>query len=83
MSEVRPLEDMEEALLPGTCKDCFCEDDACTTAGTCCFGAAIGDLFAGAGGDRKLDDKEDLGTAEGAVKRDVSEAPVLLLCYCC
>jgi hypothetical protein len=83
MSEVRPVEEMEEALLPGTCKDCFSEDIACTMAGACCFGAAKGDLFAGAGGDRKLDDKEDLGTAEGVVKRDVLEAPDLLLCCCC
>jgi hypothetical protein len=80
MSEVHPLEDVEEALLPGTCKDCFFfEDDTCTMVGTCCFGAAIGDLFAGARGDQKLDDEDDLGTVEGVVKYDVSEAPILLL----
>jgi hypothetical protein len=83
MLEVCHVEEVEEALLPGTCKDCFSEYDACTTAGACCFGAATGDLFVGAGGDQKLDDKEDLGTAKGVVKRDVSEAPILLLCYCC
>jgi hypothetical protein len=57
----------------------FFEDDTCTMVGTCCFGAAIGDLFAGARGDQKLDDEDDLGTVEGVVKYDVSEAPILLL----
>jgi hypothetical protein len=52
-------------------------------AGACSFGVATGDLFAGAGGDRKLDDEEDLGTMEGVVKRDVSEAHILLLCCYC
>jgi hypothetical protein len=57
MSEVCPVEEVEEALLQGTCKDCFSEDVTCTTAGACCFDAATGDLFASAGGDQKLDDE--------------------------
>jgi hypothetical protein len=83
MLEVCHVEEVEEALLPGTCKDCFSKDDACTMVGACCFATATGDLFAGAEGDQKLDDEKYLGTAEGVVKRDVSEAPVLLLCCCC
>jgi hypothetical protein len=52
-------------------------------AGACSFGVATGDLFAGAGGDRKLDDEEDLGTMEGGGEawcvRGTYFAPVLLL----